>query len=133
MVEKGYPRLEGSATGPIGRICIGGSVGIQMDILKVSTKSSPNAVAGAIAGIMREGKPVCLQVIGAGALNQAVKAVAIARSFVADDNIDPICMPSFHDVDIGGEDRTAIRLTIEDRNQTATRVEEDAHVPSEQA
>lgn len=86
-----------------------------MDILKVSAKSSPNAVAGAIAGILREQGHVCLQVIGAGALNQAVKAVAIARSFVADDGIDPVCIPSFYDVDLGGESRTAIRLTIEER------------------
>jgi stage V sporulation protein S len=86
-----------------------------MDILKVSAKSSPNAVAGAIAGILREQSHVCIQVIGAGALNQAVKAVAIARSFVQEDGLDPVCIPTFHDVDIGGEGRTAIRLTIEER------------------
>ncbi len=86
-----------------------------MDILKVSAKSSPNAVAGAIAGILRETNVVCIQVIGAGALNQAVKAVAIARAFVQEDGIDPICIPSFHDVDIDGEGRTAIRLTVEHR------------------
>lgn len=86
-----------------------------MDILKVSTKSSPNAVAGAIAGIMREQNEVCVQVIGAGALNQAIKAIAIARSFVEQDGIDPICIPSFHDVEIAGEGRTAIRLTVENR------------------
>lgn len=84
-----------------------------MDILKVSAKSSPNAVAGAIAGIMREGRSVCLQVIGAGALNQAVKAIAIARTFVQDDGIQPVCYPEFHDVEIGGEERTAIRLLVE--------------------
>jgi stage V sporulation protein S len=86
-----------------------------MDILKVSAKSSPNAVAGAIAGILREQRHVCVQVIGAGALNQAVKAVAIARAFVEPDGIDPVCVPSFHDVDIGGENRTATRLLVEDR------------------
>jgi len=86
-----------------------------MDILKVSAKSSPNAVAGAIAGILREQGRVCLQVIGAGALNQAVKAAAIARSFVADDNIDPVCIPSFYDVELGGENRTAIRIVVEER------------------
>ena len=94
-----------------------------MDILKVSTKSSPNAVAGAIAGILREESIVCVQVIGAGALNQAVKAIAIARAFVSDDGIEPVCVPSFHDVEIGGERRTAIRLIVEDRNQ---HVAEDA-------
>src|SRR5690349_8944217 len=87
----------------------------EMDILKVSTKSSPNAVAGAIAGILREQSIVCVQVIGAGALNQAIKAIAIARAFVVDDGLDPICIPTFHDVDIGGESRTAIRLQIEHR------------------
>ena len=94
-----------------------------MDILKVSTKSSPNAVAGAIAGILREQSVVCVQVIGAGALNQAIKAIAIARAFVSEEGIDPICIPTFHDVDIGGESRTAIRLQVEhrtDRPQPAT-------------
>jgi stage V sporulation protein S len=86
-----------------------------MDILKVSAKSSPNAVAGALAGILREQNQVCIQVIGAGALNQAVKAIAIARSFVQEDGIDPVCIPTFHDVDIDGEGRTAIRLTVEHR------------------
>ena len=87
-----------------------------MDILKVSTKSSPNAVAGAIAGILREQPVVCVQVIGAGALNQAIKAIAIARAFVSEEGIDPICIPTFHDVDIGGESRTAIRLQVEHRH-----------------
>jgi stage V sporulation protein S len=86
-----------------------------MDILKVSAKSSPNAVAGAIAGILRESGHVRVQVIGAGALNQAVKAIAIARSFVAEEGMDPICIPSFQDVEIGGESRTAIRITVENR------------------
>lgn len=86
-----------------------------MDILKVSAKSSPNAVAGAIAGIVREQSSVCIQVIGAGALNQAVKAVAIARSFLEEDGIDAICIPTFYDVEISGESRTALRLMIEDR------------------
>ena len=58
---------------------------------------------------------MCVQVIGAGALNQAVKAIAIARAFVSEEGIDPICIPTFHDVDIGGESRTAIRLQVEHR------------------
>ena len=91
-----------------------------MDILKVSAKSSPNAVAGAIAGVLRESGSVRVQVIGAGALNQAVKAIAIARSFVADDGIDPVCIPTFQDVEIGGEARTAIRLTVEERSLNST-------------
>ena len=90
-----------------------------MDLLKVSARSSPNSVAGAIAGVLREQGHVTVQVIGAGALNQAVKAIAIARSFVAEDGIDPVCIPSFQDVDIEGENRTAMRLTIEDRKLAA--------------
>src|SRR6266542_1543065 len=97
-----------------------------MDILKVSTKSSPNAVAGAIAAILRETGSVSVQVIGAGALNQAVKAIAIARSFVSDDGIDPVCIPAFQDVDIGGENRTAIRLTIEHRELEVARADVEA-------
>lgn len=88
-----------------------------MDVLKVSAKSNPNACAGAVAGILREQGIVCIQVIGAGALNQAVKAIAIARAFVADEGIDPVCIPTFYDVDIAGESRTAIRLQVEDRNR----------------
>lgn len=94
-----------------------------MDVLKVSAKSSPNAVAGAIAGILREKRHVCVQVIGAGALNQAVKAIAIARAFVEEDQIDPVCVPSFYDVDIGGESRTAIRLVVQDRGAAPIEVE----------
>jgi stage V sporulation protein S len=90
-----------------------------MDLLKVSARSSPNSVAGAIAGILRERGEVTVQVIGAGALNQAVKAIAIARSFVAGEGIDPVCVPSFQDIDIEGESRTAMRLFIEDRNRQA--------------
>src|SRR5438105_13907825 len=99
-----------------------------MDILKVSTKSSPNAVAGAIAGILREQNVVCIQVIGAGALNQAVKAIAIARAFVSDDGIEPVCVPAFHDVEIGGESRTALRLIVEARKRHAG---EDTSAPAE--
>lgn len=88
-----------------------------MDLLKVSARSSPNSVAGAIAGVLRERGEVCVQVIGAGALNQAVKAVAIARSFVAAEGLDPVCIPSFQDIDIEGESRTAMRLLIQDRKR----------------
>lgn len=87
-----------------------------MELLKVSAKSSPNAVAGAIAGVVREQGYVDVQVIGAGALNQAVKAIAIARSFVADEGIDLVCVPAFKDIDIGGEGRTAICLSVADRS-----------------
>ena len=105
-----------------------------MDILKVSAKSSPNAVAGAIAGILREQNSVCVQIIGAGALNQAIKAIAIDRSFLEDDGVDPVCIPTFHDVEIAGENRTAIRLLVEDRlmrPRTAVVPEPAAAVPAD--
>ena len=86
-----------------------------MDLLKVSAWSNPKAVAGAIAGVLRDRGEVDVQVIGAAALNQAVKAIAIARSYVASEGIDPICIPGFQDVEINGEGRTAIRIRVEDR------------------
>lgn len=87
------------------------------EIFKVSTKSRPNLVAGAIAGVLRESGLVRIQVIGAGALNQAIKAIAIARGFVAPSGINLICIPSFKDIMINGEERTAILLTVEDYNK----------------
>lgn len=86
-----------------------------MEVLKVSSKSSPNSVAGALAGVLRECGTAELQVIGAGALNQAIKAIAIARGFVAPIGLDLICVPAFADIKIDGEDRTGIRLLIESR------------------
>ncbi len=86
-----------------------------MDILKVSSKSKPNAVAGALAGVLREKGAAEIQAIGAGALNQAVKAVAIARGFVAPGGMNIVCIPAFIDVEINGERRTAIKLTVEPR------------------
>ena len=86
-----------------------------MEQLKVSTKSNPNSVAGAMAGVVRTQGAVEVQVVGAGALNQAIKAVAIARGFVGGSGIDLVCIPSFADITIDGEQRTAIRLTIEQR------------------
>ncbi len=86
-----------------------------MDILKVSSKSQPNSVAGALAGVLRENGSAEIQAIGAGALNQAVKAVAIARGFVAPSGIDLVCIPAFTDIVIDGEERTAIKLIIEPR------------------
>lgn len=87
----------------------------QIDVLKVSAKSNPNSVAGALAGVLREQGTAEMQAIGAGALNQAVKAVAIARGFVAPSGIDLICIPAFTEVQIDGEQRTAIRLIVEPR------------------
>ncbi|MBI4744447.1 MAG: stage V sporulation protein S [Actinobacteria bacterium] len=86
-----------------------------METLKVSSKSNPNSVAGAIAGVLREKGAVEIQVVGAGALNQAIKAIAIARGFVAPTGINLVCIPSFADIQIDGEERTAIRLAVEPR------------------
>ena len=86
-----------------------------MEILKVSTKSSPNSVAGAIAGVIREHKSVEVQVVGAGAASQAVKAIAIARGYLAPIGIDLICIPAFANIQIDGEDRTAMKLICEQR------------------
>lgn len=86
-----------------------------MDVLKVSSKSNPNSVAGALAGVIRERGGAEIQVIGAGALNQAVKAVAIARGFVAPSGLDLVCIPAFTDVVIDGEDRTAMKLIVQPR------------------
>ena len=87
-----------------------------VEVLKVSSRSNPNAVAGALAGVLRQTGAVEVQVVGAGALNQAVKAIAIARGFVAPSNIDLVCIPTFADIEIDGEGRTAIRLAVEDRS-----------------
>ena len=86
-----------------------------MDILKISTKSNPNSVAGAIAGLIKEKGKAEMQAIGAGAINQAIKAVAIARGFVAPSGIDLICIPAFTEVKIEEEDRTGIRMVVEPR------------------
>ena len=86
-----------------------------MEILKVSAKSNPNSVAGALAGVMREKGGAEIQAIGAGALNQAIKSVAIARGFVAPGGIDLVCVPAFTDIQIEGEERTAIKLIVETR------------------
>lgn len=86
-----------------------------MDVLKVSAKSNPNSVAGALAGVIRDHGTVEIQAVGAGALNQATKAVAIARGFVAPQGMDLICIPAFADILIDGEERTAIKLIVEPR------------------
>ena len=83
-----------------------------MELLKVSARSRSTSVAGAIAGIVREGHPAEVQAIGAGAVNQAIKAVAIARGYLAADGIVVVCVPSFVEVDIESQERTAVRLTV---------------------
>ena len=83
-----------------------------MEVLKVSSKSNPNSVAGALAGVIRERGKAEIQAIGAGAVNQAIKAVAISRGFVAPSGVDLVCVPAFVDVQIDGEERTAIKLIV---------------------
>jgi stage V sporulation protein S len=85
------------------------------EVLKVSARSRPSAVAGAIAGVVREAGRAEVQAIGAGATNQAVKAVAIARDYLRETGINAVCLPEFIDVTIDNEDRTAIKLVIEPR------------------
>jgi stage V sporulation protein S len=86
-----------------------------VEIIKVAAKSRSTSVAGAIAGVIRESGRAEVQAIGAGAVNQALKAVAIARGYLELDGIDVICIPSFVEVDIDGQERTAIKLTVEPR------------------
>ncbi len=86
-----------------------------MDIIKVSAHSRSTAVAGAIAGVMRETRHVEVQAIGASAVNQAVKAIAIARGYLQEDEIDIIAIPTFIEIDINGQERTALRFIVEPR------------------
>lgn len=86
-----------------------------VDIIKVSARSRSTAVAGAIAGVVREHKRAEVQAIGAGAVNQAVKATAIARGYLQEDGIDVIFIPYFTEVVIDGQERTALRFVVEPR------------------
>jgi stage V sporulation protein S len=88
------------------------------ELIKVSAQSRSTAVAGAIAGVMREQGYAEIQAIGASAINQAIKAVTIARSYLEQDNMDLAVVPSFTEVDIDGSERTAIRLAIFKRPPT---------------
>ena len=106
-----------------------------VETLKVSARSSPNSVAGAMAGAVRQSGAVHVLGVGAGARNQAMMALAIARGFVHDGGIDLICAPSFADVVIDGEERTAIRLEIAQREVDAESGQAGGHrralVPAE--
>lgn len=84
-----------------------------MEILKVSSKSNSSKVAGAIANIFREKGSVEIQTIGAGSLNQAIKAICIARGFVAPSGVNLVCIPAFTDIEIEGAEKTAIKLIVE--------------------
>lgn len=88
---------------------------ITASVLKVSAKSNPNSVAGALAAVLRERETAEMQAVGAGAINQAVKAIAIARSYLKSAQIDLTCVPSFIDVQINGNERTGISLAVERR------------------
>ena len=85
-----------------------------MDVLRVSSKSNPNLVAGALAGVIREEGGAELQAIGAGAVNQTMKAIAISRGYLAPSGKDVICAPAFSDIYIDGEERTAMKFHIEE-------------------
>lgn len=86
-----------------------------MDVIKVSASSRTSAVAGAIAGVIRENKHAEVQAIGAGAVNQAMKALILAIGYLKEDGIQVICVPEFTDVTIDDKVRTAIKLVIETR------------------
>ncbi len=86
-----------------------------MDELKVSSKSDPKSVAGALSAIVREKKKVELHAIGAGAVNQTIKAIAISRGYVAPNGFDLIMVPAFTDIEINGEQRTALKFLVEPR------------------
>jgi stage V sporulation protein S len=92
-----------------------GTADSQGEILKVSSRSRPSAVAGAIAGVVRESGRAEVQAIGAGAANQAIKAVAIARDYLSETGIEAVCLPALVDLRIDDADRTAIRLVVETR------------------
>ena len=86
-----------------------------IEMIKVATNSSPSKVAGSLATIIREQKVVEIQTIGAGALNQAIKAIAIARGLLVSSGIDIVVIPSFREVMINQSEKTAIKLRIERR------------------
>ena len=84
-----------------------------MEILKVSAKSSPKSVAGALASVLRGNDSVEIQAIGAGAVNQAIKSIAISRGFIAPNGIDLVVIPAFSEINIDGQARTAIKFIVE--------------------
>jgi stage V sporulation protein S len=86
-----------------------------MEVLKVSAQSQPKSVAGALAAVLRENNTAEVQAVGAGAVNQAVKAIAITRGFVAPNGIDLVVVPAFSEITIDGEERTAIKFIVEPR------------------
>ena len=89
--------------------------GIKMFVLKVSKNSNPASIAGALSGVIRERGSAELQAIGAAAVNQAVKSVAIARGFLAPSGFDIVCIPAFSEIEVQGEERTAIKFLVESK------------------
>ena len=87
-----------------------------MEIIKVSSNSNPNSVAGAIASVLKTATKVEIQAIGAGALNQAIKAIAVTRGYVAPLGKDIVCVPAFTEVEVDGEGRTGIKLIVKESN-----------------
>ncbi|HSH01100.1 MAG TPA: stage V sporulation protein S [Anaerolineae bacterium] len=87
-----------------------------MSMIKVSAQSRTSSVAGAIAGVIREQGRAEVQAVGAGAVNQAVKAVAIATGYMADEDVEVVSIPSFVEIDIDGQERTALRILVEPRH-----------------
>ena len=86
-----------------------------MEVLKVSSKSEPKSVAGAIAAVLRNGEPVEVNAIGAAAVNQVVKSIAVARGYVAPNGIDLVCIPAFAQLEVDGNEKTCIRFIVEKR------------------
>ena len=86
-----------------------------MEVIKVSATSRSTSVAGAVAGVIRDQGHAEVQAIGASAVNQAIKAIAIAHGYLVLDNIDIVCVPSFTEVIIDGQERTAVRISVEKR------------------
>ena len=86
-----------------------------MDIIKVSSRSVPKSVAGAITAVLREGKSAEVQSVGAGATNQAIKAIAIARVFLNESGIEAVCLPCFAELDVNGEEKTGMKFIVEKR------------------
>ncbi|WP_227766708.1 stage V sporulation protein S [Zhaonella formicivorans] len=87
-----------------------------MEVLKVSAQTNPKAIAGALAAVIRQSGRAEIQAIGAGAVNQAVKAIAIARGFIAPNGIDLVMIPAFAEIEIDGASRTAIKFIVESRS-----------------
>ncbi|MBR5090348.1 MAG: stage V sporulation protein S [Ruminiclostridium sp.] len=86
-----------------------------MDMIKVSSRSVPKSVAGAICAIIRENGRVEVEAVGAGAVNQAVKAIAVARVFLAEEDVDAVCLPSFAELEVAGAAKTGMKFTVEKR------------------